>query len=203
MPAHPEMPRREPLLILGKRKIFDGLRVIDNDPAARDRVLTMETEFRRRIDGHLRSLPPETSEFAKFNTSPFVLIFWSKQRGYKRVYELEKDIVPGKVFSSMETSAGRMVETVALPVYGWEAVSSSMHSSNSVLDGQRIDARLHKYCAATLKSGPRCLNDEMAKDIGRDVASFATGWAQGHGATIVGRPLTSRFQGWPDCEGPE
>ena len=60
----------------------------------------------------------------------------------------------------METSAGRMVETIVLPVYDWEIVPSEMHSVNSALDGKRLlgdELRL-----ATLKSGPRCLNDEMS-----------------------------------------
>ena len=111
-------------------------------------------------------------------------MFYSRQQGYKHVSEIEKDIIPAKVFSSMETSAGRMVETVVLPLYGWEAVPSQMHSSESVLDGRRM-MKDGTFRAATLKSGPRCLNDEMAKDIGIDVLTHAPAWAKSHGAKSV------------------
>lgn len=76
-----------------------------------------------------------------------------------------------------------MVEEVVLPVYGWEVVPSQMHSVESVLDGRKIAG--DDFMCATLKSGPRCLNDEMAKDIGGDVASHFQAWADGHGTLKV------------------
>src|SRR3546814_17070350 len=84
----------------------------------------------------------------------------------------------------METSAGRMVEEVVLPAYGWEVVSSEMHSSESVLDGRRESGE-GRFLCATLKSGPRCLNDEMAKPIGTDVARYVRSWPVGHPANFV------------------
>lgn len=174
--AHPDLPKKIDKVTISKREIFMALAQIDSDPAARQRVLAMESDFRRRIDNHIAALPASSAHFQKFNTSPFVLMFYSKQQGYNHVYQVEKDIIPAKVFSSMETSAGRMVETVVLPVYGWETVPSTMHSVESVLDGKKVGRNGH-YKAATLKSGPRCLNDEMAKDIGVDVVGHARAWA--------------------------
>ena len=168
--AHQDLPKRVQPTTLSKNQIFGQLQQIDSDRAATKRVLELETEFRRRIDAHLSSLPQETAHFDKFKTSPFVVMMYSKQKGYTHVSEIENDLVPAKVFSSMETSAGRMVEAVALPVYGWEAVESQMHSNQSVIDGHRVTA--DTYYAATLKSGPRCLNDEMARDIGVDLLIY-------------------------------
>lgn len=182
--GHPGLPKKISPVILRKADIFKELARIDADQAARQRVLDMETEFRNRISSHIASLPESSSKFQKFNTSPFVLMFYSKQQGYSHVSEIEKDIIPAKVFSSMETSAGRMVETVVLPVYGWQTVPSTMHSVESVLDGKRVAPGQILY-AATLKSGPRCLNDEMAKDIGVDVVRHAPDWANGAGANTV------------------
>ncbi|WP_226019756.1 PmeII family type II restriction endonuclease [Novosphingobium sp. FKTRR1] len=127
--------------------------------------------------------PESAAKFQKFNTSPFVLMFYSKKQGYSRVSEIEGDIIPAKVFSSMETSAGRMVEEVVLPVYGWEVVPSQMHSIESLLDGRKSTAQ--DFLGVTLKSGPRCLNDEMAQNIGRDVATHVPTWAANHGAQKV------------------
>ncbi len=182
--GHIDIPKNTPATILSKRDIFSALIDIDNDAQARARILSMESAFRHRINNHIASLPAESAKFQKFNTSPFVIMFYSKQKGYNHVCQIEKDIVPAKVFSSMETSAGRMVETVVLPVYGWETVPSTMHSTESVLDGRKTTTN-RTFMAATLKSGPRCLNDEMAKDIGVDVAKHSSSWALSHNATTV------------------
>jgi len=99
----------------------------------------------------------------------------SKNKGYKSISEIESDILPAKVFSSMETSSGRMVEQVVFPVYGWEYVKSAMHSPDSVLDGRKQSGNV--LCLATLKSGPACLNDEMSKDIAEGILANCEYWA--------------------------
>jgi len=160
---------------LRKRELIQSLQTVDNDASAKARILSLENEFRRRIGIHVESLPANDALFAKFNTNPFVLMIHSRNKGYKRISEIESDILPAKVFSSMETSAGRMVEAVVLPVYGWEVVPSQMHSQNSVLDGRKKSGNV--LCLATLKSGPRCLNDEMSKDIAEDILANCEYWA--------------------------
>src|SRR5437879_1164380 len=75
----------------------------------------------------------------------------------------------------METSAGRMVETVVLPIYSWQTVPSAMHTPNSVLDGKKLTG--NTLCLATLKSGPRCLNDEMSENIADAIITNSTAWA--------------------------
>lgn len=161
--------------IIRKSALLRELQLIDSDSAARQRVLSMETEFRKRINLHVSSLPAESAQFSKFNTSPFVLMIYCKQKGYNFVSQIEKDILPAKIFSSMETSAGRMIETGCLPIFGWETVPSGMHSNESVLDGRKIEKDVLRL--ATLKSGPRCLNDEMSKDIAVDILQNCVGWA--------------------------
>ncbi|MGC8491106.1 MAG: PmeII family type II restriction endonuclease [Syntrophobacteraceae bacterium] len=144
----------------------------------------------------------ETAEFSKFNTSPFVLMVYCHQQKYKFVDQIEKDILPAKLFSSMETSAGRMIQEVVLPVYGWEDVPSSMHSAGSVIDGKKQEAHLLKL--ATIKSGPRCLNDEMSKDIADDIVAHAEQWAEKAGvdhidftyAVLYGTPKQSNKKDW-------
>lgn len=181
--GHVDLPVTEGPRLLSKSAIFDCLAEIDGDDAARKRVLDMETAFRTKIDNHLLGLPAAEANFQKFSTSPFVLMFYSKQNNYTRVSEIESAIVPAKVFSSMETSAGRMVEEVVLPIYGWEVVPSGMHSVESLLDGRKVGGA--EFCAVTLKSGPRCLNDEMAQNIGRDVAKHVKDWADKYGSNHV------------------
>lgn len=112
---HAGLPRPS-ALETNKSILLDSLKQLDSDPAAVQRVLTMETDFRRRIASHVESLPPEDALFAKFNTNPFVLLVHAVKKGYRHVSQIEQDILPAKLFSSMETSAGRMVEQVVLPV---------------------------------------------------------------------------------------
>lgn len=136
----------------------------------------METDFRSRITSHVQSLPTKDAKFAKFNTSPFVLMFYTLQHGLTRISEIEDVILPAKVFSSMETSAGRMVEAVVLPQYGWEFAPSEMHSINSAIDGKKMDGGT--LCLATLKSGPRCLNDEMSENFADTILLNCEEWAK-------------------------
>ena len=181
--GHADLPTNVPSVNISKTDIYAALTRIDNNAASRARVLKMENDFKRKIAMHLRGLPAADARFQKFNTSPFVLMFHSRRQGYHYVSDVEKDIIPAKVFSSMETSAGRMVEEVVLPIYGWKVVPSQMHSDESVLDGQRTV--VDDFMCATLKSGPRCLNDEMAKDIGADVVKHAGAWAAKHHAAKI------------------
>ena len=124
------------------------------------------------------------------------------QHQYKYVDQIEKDILPAKLFSSMETSAGRMIQEVVLPVYGWEDVPSSMHSAGSVIDGKKQEGDLLKL--ATIKSGPRCLNDEMSKDIADDIVAHSEQWAEKAGvdhidftyAVLYGTPKQSNKKDW-------
>jgi hypothetical protein len=171
---HKGLPRPTSLT-LSKTALLRDLEALDKNKAATKRVLKMETDFRSRIGSHVNSLPTEKAKFAKFNTNPFVLMFHCMRQGYQHISEIEKDILPAKLFSSMETSAGRMVETVTLPIYSWEAAPSEMHSAESVIDGKKLSG--DALCLATLKSGPRCLNDEMSSNIADDIIGNCAAWA--------------------------
>jgi len=91
---------------MSKQALLGQLLVVDGTKENRDRVLALETSFRRMVDAHVASLPASDSALEKFNTSPFVLLIHARQRNYTKVSDLERDILPAKQFSSMETSAG-------------------------------------------------------------------------------------------------
>ena len=177
MPAHPDLPKPVAPLLWRKSEIFSRLKRIDMDGSARQRILEMESAFRAKITAHISGLPQAHSKFRSFSTNPFVLMFYAMQNQYKQVEEVAQHLVRAKAFSSMETSAGKMIETVTLPVYGWECIESAMHSHESLLDGRKVVQSQGEFVAATLKSGPRTLNDGMAKDIGHEVVARAPSWA--------------------------
>lgn len=188
--------------VLRKSDLLRLLAMIDKDEAARARILRLETAFRSRISTHLEALPVEDATLQKFNTSPFVLLFHSFHKGYTRISQIESDILPAKLFSSMETSAGRMIEAVMLPEYGWECVQSTMHSANSALDGKRRDDDVLRL--ATLKSGPRCLNDEMSENFADAIINNCEAWATEAGVhqidfsygVLYGTKKTSNKKDW-------
>ena len=182
MPRHDGLPKST-LFKLNKSDLLNQLVIVDEDKEATARVLQMEVDFRKRISQHIQSLPTNEAQFSKFNTNPFVLMIHSLSKGYVSIGQIENDILPAKMFSSMETSAGRMVETVVLPVYGWEVVPSGMHTANSVLDGRRKAG--DTLYLATLKSGPRCLNDEMSENIADAILANFEGWAKEAGVSKV------------------
>jgi hypothetical protein len=161
---------------LSKSQLLDSLAAVDANDAARGRVLQLETGFRKKVSTLLNNLPVEDNTFRDFSTSPFVLLARAAQRGYKQAREIEDDILVGKIFSSMETSAGRMVEEVALPVYGWTIVPSEMRSAYSVIDGELVTGG--KACFLGLKSGPRCLNDDSSGHISSNIIDFHQQWAK-------------------------
>lgn len=172
--AHPGMPKPDVLTML-KADLLRTLARVDADAESSARALAMETDFRKRITSHVESLPRNDAAFSRFNTSPFVVMFYALQKGLTRISEIESAILPAKVFSSMETSAGRMVEAVVLPRYGWEFAPSEMHSLDSAIDGQKRSG--DTLCLATLKSGPRCLNDEMSENFADVILSNSAKWA--------------------------
>jgi hypothetical protein len=76
-----------------------------------------------------------------------------------------------------------MVEAVVLPRYGWQFAPSEMHSSNSAIDGKKMAG--DTLCLATLKSGPRCLNDEMSENFADAVLSNCKEWAKEAGVRKI------------------
>ena len=178
---NPNLPTRVQATIFSKAQILADLIAVDNDQGSRQRVLQLETGFRQRIEYHVAALPMADAKLVDFKTNPFVLLIYAHAKRYTKLSQIEGDILPAKLFSSMETSAGRMIEDVALPVYGWQAVPSGMHSANSALDGKKIDLPILR--AATLKSGPRCLNDEMSENFADNVLNHGLAWLTGNAAT--------------------
>lgn len=180
--GHAGLPRADEVA-LSKVAILNMLQQIDRDANARQRVLDIEMAFRRRIGNHVAALPVAESIFSKFSTSPFVLMIQSLRNQYSRISEIEGDILPAKLFSSMETSAGRMIEEIMLPIFGWECVLSGMHTANSALDGKKLEQGRLKV--ATLKSGPRCLNDEMSENFADAIIGHASSWAREANVTEI------------------
>lgn len=182
--GHPDLPRASAHSIQ-KADVFRALQTIDRDEGSRGRILRLEDSFRSRIAAHAAAMPTNSAKLGAFNTSPYVLMMFAQKHGLTKLSQIESSILPAKEFSSMETSAGKMVELIVLPEYGWdvESVESGMHSEYSALDGKRMEDGTLKV--VTLKSGPKCLNDEMSENFADAILSNVAGWARNDGCTRV------------------
>lgn len=166
-----------------KGRLLDQISEVDQDPASSRRTCQMDTAIKARISSHVNSLPASDAEFKKFFTSPYVLMIHAMKNGYRKISQIEHDILPAKLFSSMETSAGRAIEDVTLPAYGWANVRSEMHTANSALDGKVLEGDILRV--VTLKSGPRCLNDEMSENFADAILNNAVAWAADAGVSKI------------------
>ena len=180
---NPHLPTAVPPTVFSKAQILIDLMTVDQSQYSMARVRQLEAGFRLRIGNHVAALPNAGARLEKFYTNPFVLLIYAHAKHYTKLSEIESDILPAKLFSSMETSAGRMVEDVALPVYGWQAVPSGMHSANSALDGKKVELPVLR--AATLKSGPRCLNDEMSENFADNILIHGPSWLANDAASSL------------------
>lgn len=171
---YPGIPQ-SPIFKLSKDDLLNSLEKIDSCSETRSRILKIENELEKKISSHINSMVASCSNLKDFNTSPYVVLIHAKKRNYSTIRELENDILPAKEFSSMETAAGKMIEDVLLPVYGWETVPSGMHSVYSSIDGKKIDSGILHL--TTLKSGPRCLNDEMSENFADNIINNFPTWA--------------------------
>lgn len=88
--------------------------------------------------------------------------------------ELDQSLAAAKIFSSLETSAGRIVEDVIPQLYGWEQVDSPAHTAKSEIDSVRVVGD-HLELAA-LKSGPSCINDSMVQQISSAIGKHSSSW---------------------------
>ncbi len=185
-----------------KHELLRQLQAVDSCNEAKARVLKLETAFRKKIESHTASFLLGDAPFRKFNTNPFVLLIHAAHRGYSLVEQIEADILPAKQFSSMETSAGKTVEEVALPIYGWECVLSEMQSPESALDGRLPGST--PLQVATLKSGPSCLNDPTSENFADAVINHAHVWAADASVKVIdftygvlyGTPCQSNKKDW-------
>jgi len=196
------MPKAQPIK-LSKQWVLKALTHLDRDPSKK-RVLELETEFRRWLDNSHLALPGNTLSIKKLSgqINPFVLLSHAKLEGLSLVADLESHLKLAKQFSSIETSAGKMLEEITVPVFGWQRTHSSAQSRESIIDAECKGGDV--LYVATIKSGPRTLNDDISQRLGRSIATDAPEWGKRRGvqhvdvtyATLYGTFKQSNKKDW-------
>lgn len=117
------------------------------------------------------------------STNPFVLAAYARLFDVQHLKQVDDIVAAAKVFSSIETAAGRVVEDVLPPFYGWQQIDSPGHTVLSEIDSARVIGDTVELVA--LKSGPMCINDSMVSQIANAIGSHWKAWSQHWGMDKV------------------
>ncbi|WP_405110161.1 hypothetical protein [Phaeobacter sp. BS52] len=117
------------------------------------------------------------------STNPFVLAAYAELFDVQQLRQVDDIVAAAKVFSSIETAAGRVVEDVIPPFFGWQQVDSPGHTVLSEIDSARVVGDTVELVA--LKSGPMCINDSMVSQIANAVSNNWIDWSKHWGVDKV------------------
>jgi len=144
-----------------------------------ERIKSLSSKLRERM----RLINARIPAIDGKSTNPFVLAAYAELFGTKNLTQVDDIIAAAKVFSSIETAAGRVVEDVLPPFYGWTQVNSPGHTVLSEIDSAKVVGDT-VYLVA-LKSGPMCINDSMVSQIANAISKHWKEWADHWGVKKV------------------
>ncbi len=149
------------------------------DAALLQRIPLLQAQLERRM----RQINARTPAIDGKSTNPFVLAAYAELFDVETLKQVDDIVAAAKVFSSIETAAGRVVEDVLPPFYGWTQVDSPGHTVLSEIDSAKVEDGTVSLVA--LKSGPMCINDSMVSQIANAVSNNWKEWADHWGVNQV------------------
>ena len=135
------------------------------------------------LETRMRQINARSPAIDGKSTNPFVLAAYAELFDVQQLKQVDDIVAAAKVFSSIETAAGRVVEDVIPPFYGWQQVDSPGHTVLSEIDSARVVGNTIELVA--LKSGPMCINDSMVSQISNAVAHNWVDWSNHWGVDKV------------------
>ena len=166
------------LTLVESQSFFDSLSAPNNTNKA-NRIAQLQAAMSARM----QQINARTPAIDGKSTNPFVLAAYSSLFGVHTLKQVDEIVAAAKVFSSIETAAGRVVEDVIPPSFGWAQVNSPGHTVLSEIDSARVVNGTAELVA--LKSGPMCINDSMVSQISNAVATNWKAWADHWGVSSV------------------
>ncbi|NJM81686.1 MAG: hypothetical protein HC844_03640 [Tabrizicola sp.] len=152
------------------------------DPAQAAKVARMQ-QLQAALEARMRQINARSPAIDGKSTNPFVLAAYAELFDIASLKQVDDIVAAAKVFSSLETAAGRVVEDVVPPFYGWAQVDSPGHTLLSEIDSARVKDGTVELIA--LKSGPMCINDSMVSQIANAVSNNWIAWAENYGVNDV------------------
>ncbi|MCT4555860.1 MAG: hypothetical protein N4A53_14320 [Pelagimonas sp.] len=135
------------------------------------------------LETRMRQINARSPAIDGKSTNPFVLAAYAELFDVQQLKQVDDIVAAAKVFSSIETAAGRVVEDVIPPFYGWQQVDSPGHTVLSEIDSARVVGDTVELVA--LKSGPMCINDSMVSQIANAVSNNWVDWSNHWGVDKV------------------
>ncbi|WP_159642256.1 hypothetical protein [Sphingorhabdus sp. 109] len=132
-------------------------------------------ELEAALEARMRQINARSPAIDGKSTNPFVLAAYAHLFDVHNLKQVDDIVAAAKVFSSIETAAGRVVEDVIPPFYDWTQIDSPGHTVLSEIDSARVVGDTVELVA--LKSGPMCINDSMVSQIANAVASHWVEWS--------------------------
>jgi len=140
-------------------------------------------ELEQALETRMRQINARTPAIDGKSTNPFVLAAYACLFDVQSLAQVDDIVAAAKVFSSIETAAGRVVEDVIPPFYGWQQIDSPGHTPLSEIDSARVVGDTVELVA--LKSGPMCINDSMVSQIANAVSTHWVEWSNHWGVDKV------------------
>lgn len=140
-------------------------------------------QLEQALEARMRQINARSPAIDGKSTNPFVLAAYAHLFDVQHLKQVDDIVAAAKVFSSIETAAGRVVEDVIPPFYGWQQIDSPGHTVLSEIDSARVVDDTVELVA--LKSGPMCINDSMVSQIANAVSNHWIEWSQHWGVDKV------------------
>jgi hypothetical protein len=137
----------------------------------------------KALEARMRQINARSPAIDGKSTNPFVLAAYAHLYDVQHLKQVDDIVAAAKVFSSIETAAGRVVEDVIPPFYGWQQIDSPGHTVLSEIDSARVVGDTVELVA--LKSGPMCINDSMVSQIANAIGTHWTAWSDHWGVDKV------------------
>ncbi|MEM9500603.1 MAG: hypothetical protein AAF941_02035 [Pseudomonadota bacterium] len=151
-------------------------------PDQADRIARVG-DLETALEDRMRLINARSPAIDGKSTNPFVLAAYAHLFDVQHLKQVDDIVAAAKVFSSIETAAGRVVEDVIPPFYGWQQIDSPGHTVLSEIDSARVAGGTAELVA--LKSGPMCINDSMVSQIANAISTHWLAWADHWGVDNV------------------
>lgn len=196
--------RNEPTLEMNNGKFYAAIRDTKRfdgrdyeklvEQINQERVNKISEEWAKYLKPNLEDTIEDKKDIDDYRLNPYAITAISGILDFESVDEISEFIFGAKLYMSLETAFGKSVENIVMPIYpipdvetGWkehpEKVREMKSDSRSEdLVWQKID----KYCVvnntaylATVKSGPRTLNESTTDSMKSDIAAHSETWLEG------------------------
>jgi hypothetical protein len=164
------------------------------EQVSQDRINKISNKWAQYLKPNLEDTIDAKQDIDDYRLNPYAITAIAGILDFESVEEISEFIFGAKLYMSLETAFGKSVENIVMPVYpipdvetGWKEHPEKVKEMQS--DGRGEDLawqKIDKYCVvddtaylATVKSGPRTLNESTTDSMKSDIATHSDTWLEG------------------------